>query len=308
MSAWRNDSLQEVSLGLEPQVQPWLQFTRREYSPPGRIYTPTDRLQVLDQSGNLQSSDSFSTEPIYPAASSWPEEITDLATWGDLSSTLNSLPDSLVSKSSFLSSFGLNLCSIPSFITSQEAAKWRCSARGEEDASLLCHLPGLVVTYPGFLLQSDIFELQCLSAKGLWPQHCLSLKIHLDLDMHQNAYSGFRSVMPEVILNDGMEEGQNERFFHSQIDWACMWMPRGGLWLTEKLYIGTEVRGGQRGFRIVNVVIVTKAFSQKRPQRDVEKGKEASGSRTDSSEWRRKTREEEERWIEGSSICTECLC
>lgn len=59
--------------------------------------------------------------------------------------------------------------------------------------------------------------------------------------------------------------------------------------MTEKLYIGTEVKGGQRGFRIVNVVIVTKAFSQKRPQRDVEKGKEASGSRTDSSERRRKT-------------------
>lgn len=65
--------------------------------------------------------------------------------------------------------------------------------------------------------------------------------------------------------------------------------------MTEKLYIGTEVRGGQGGFRIVNVVIVTKAFSQKRPQRDVEKEKEASGSRTDSSEWRRKAREEEER-------------
>jgi len=39
--------------------------------------------------------------------------------------------------------------------------------------------------------------------------------------------------------------------------------------LTEKIYIGTEVKGGQRGFRIVNVVIVTKAFSQKRPLRYV---------------------------------------
>ena len=54
--------------------------------------------------------------------------------------------------------------------------------------------------------------------------------------------------------------------------------------MTEKIYIGTEVKGGQRGFRIVNVVIVTKAFSQKRPLRYVEKGKEASGSRTDFSE------------------------
>lgn len=65
--------------------------------------------------------------------------------------------------------------------------------------------------------------------------------------------------------------------------------------MTEKLYIGTEVRGRQRSFRIVNVVIVTNAFSQKRPQRDVGRRKEAKGSRTDSSEWRRKTREEEER-------------
>lgn len=58
--------------------------------------------------------------------------------------------------------------------------------------------------------------------------------------------------------------------------------------MTEKIYIGTEVKGGQRGFRIVNVVIVTKSFSQKRPLRYVEKGKEASGSRTDLSEKRRK--------------------
>lgn len=58
--------------------------------------------------------------------------------------------------------------------------------------------------------------------------------------------------------------------------------------MTEKIYIGTEVKGGQRGFRIVNVVFVTKAFSQKRPLRYVEKGKGASGSRTDSSEKRRK--------------------
>lgn len=58
--------------------------------------------------------------------------------------------------------------------------------------------------------------------------------------------------------------------------------------MTEKIYIGTEVKGGQRGFRIVNVVIVTKAFSQKRPLRYVEKGKEASRSRTDFSEKRRK--------------------
>lgn len=57
--------------------------------------------------------------------------------------------------------------------------------------------------------------------------------------------------------------------------------------MTDKIYIGTEVKGGQKGFRIVNVVIVTKAFSQMRPLRDVKKGKEASGSRTDSSERRR---------------------
>lgn len=58
--------------------------------------------------------------------------------------------------------------------------------------------------------------------------------------------------------------------------------------MTEKIYIGTEVKGEQRGFRIVNVVIVTKAFSQKRPQRDVEKGREPRGSRTVSSERSRK--------------------
>jgi hypothetical protein len=62
--------------------------------------------------------------------------------------------------------------------------------------------------------------------------------------------------------------------------------------LTEKRYIGTEVKGGQGGFRIVNVVIVTKAFSQKRPLRDAEKGKEACGSRTDFSETSRKICEE----------------
>lgn len=50
--------------------------------------------------------------------------------------------------------------------------------------------------------------------------------------------------------------------------------------MTEERQIRTEVKGGQGGFRIVNVVIVTEAFSQKRPLRDGEKGKEACGSRT----------------------------
>lgn len=47
--------------------------------------------------------------------------------------------------------------------------------------------------------------------------------------------------------------------------------------MTDKIYIGTEVKGGQKGFRIVNVVIVTKAFSQKRPLRDVKKGRKLVG-------------------------------
>lgn len=76
--------------------------------------------------------------------------------------------------------------------------------------------------------------------------------------------------------------------------------------MTEKIYIGTEVKGGQRGFRIVNVIIVTKAFSQKRLLSDVKKGKEASGSRTDSSE-RRKIWQETERCLDRSSICNEWL-
>lgn len=64
--------------------------------------------------------------------------------------------------------------------------------------------------------------------------------------------------------------------------------------MTDKIYSGTEVKGGQKGFRIVNVVIVTKAFSRKRPLRDVKNGKEASGSRTDSSERRRFGRRKED--------------
>lgn len=47
--------------------------------------------------------------------------------------------------------------------------------------------------------------------------------------------------------------------------------------MTDKIYIGTEVKGGQKGFRIVNVVIVTKAFSQKRPLRNVKKGRKLVG-------------------------------
>lgn len=47
--------------------------------------------------------------------------------------------------------------------------------------------------------------------------------------------------------------------------------------MSDKIYIGTEVKGGQKGFRIVIVVIVTKAFSQKRPLRDVKKGRKLVG-------------------------------
>lgn len=47
--------------------------------------------------------------------------------------------------------------------------------------------------------------------------------------------------------------------------------------MTDKIHIGTEVKGGQKGFRIVNVAIVTKAFSQKRPLRDVKKGRKIMG-------------------------------
>lgn len=65
--------------------------------------------------------------------------------------------------------------------------------------------------------------------------------------------------------------------------------------MTEKIYIGTEVKGGQGGFRIVNVVIVTKASSQKRPLRVVKKGKEARESRTDSPARKRKVWLQKER-------------